>query len=253
MASLKQLAACIGLPQNFSVVGDFFGYASPPPWPLAEQSTNLLSQTGLPQSLSLLTQMQRLKQTHFHLNIIRVGTDANDLMEADDEQNLDCAVQLTRDIYAAVGIGIGRVERWWMIPLADNTGFEVIDDECEAEELVDAYGVHKGGVDCFFVRVIMNSLGFIGVYPGGSDGIVVEAREESFDGTARTMAHELGHFLGLDTGGTDGNGHQNNTPTNLMAQTKIPQGAGISLLAATQLNSAQVATLKGHDLMKKAC
>ena len=76
---------------------------------------------------------------HFALNVIRVGTDAAGLLSPAQEQNLDCAIQVTRDIFSAAGIGIGRVERWWNIPLSDNTGFEVIDDNDEAEELVETF------------------------------------------------------------------------------------------------------------------
>jgi len=185
MAGLRHFAACIGLPQKFSVVRDFFGYASPPPWTLAP------SQNNLPQSLSLLAQMKRLKQKHFHLNVIRVGASSFDgLLNAVDEQNLDCAVQITRNIYAAVGIGIGRVERWWMI---QNTSYETIDDDCEAEDLVDEYTVPNNGVDCFLVPLYVGLVA--GITP--DDGVVVESRETDFLGTARTMAHELGHFFGL--------------------------------------------------------
>ena len=134
MASLKQLAACIHLEAKFSVLRDFFGYVSAPPWNLAN------SQNALPQSLSLATQMKRLQQKHFHLNLIRVGTRSNGSLPTVDEQNLDCAVQLCRDIYASIGVGVGRVERW-IIPLSDNTGFNVIRDSCEAEDLVDEYSI----------------------------------------------------------------------------------------------------------------
>jgi hypothetical protein len=68
------------------VVGDFFGYASPPPWNLGPSA----EQTNLPQSLSLLTQVKRLNQKHFHVNVIRVGTDSNGLLSPADEQNVDC-------------------------------------------------------------------------------------------------------------------------------------------------------------------
>src|SRR4051812_5670610 len=129
MASLKRLAACIGLGPRFFVVGDFFGYRSAPPWNLAP------SQTGLPQSLSLATQMKRLQQTHVHLNLITVGASAA------DKQNLDSAVQVTRDIYASFGIGIGRVQHWF-IPA--ESGYAVISDDCEAEDLVDEYGIGNG-------------------------------------------------------------------------------------------------------------
>ena len=229
MASLRQLASCIGLPQNFSIVGHFFGYASPPPWSLAP------SQANLPQSLSVLTQAKRIAQPHFNLNIIRVGASAFDgLLNAVDEQNIDCAVQITRNIYAAVGVGIGRVERWWMI---QNTSYETIDDDCEAEDLVDEYTVPNNGVDCFVVPLYVGSTA--GITP--DDGLVVESRETKFLGTARTMGHELGHYFGL--------GHQNSQPNNLMCQSKL----ATAMPGSAQLGSSQVATIKAHDAMQASC
>jgi hypothetical protein len=237
MTSLRELALCIGLPQDFSVITHFFGYASSPPWNLAP------SQTNLPQSLSLLTQMKRLHQPHFHLNLIRVGTGSNGLLPAVDEQNLDCAVHITRRIYAAVGIGIGRVERWWMVPESDNTGYDVINDDCEAADLVDEYTVPNDGVDCFFVPSYVDKTA--GLCPAFADGVVVESRENTFVGTARTMAHELGHLFGL--------GHENDAPMNLMAQTSIVTQAGISLFAAVELNADQIEQIKKHQAMKGSC
>jgi hypothetical protein len=231
MASLRQLSACIGLQGTIRIVGDFFGYASAPPWNQAP------SQTNLPQSLSLLTQMKRLGQTHFHLNIIRVGTDGNGFLVAVDEENVDSAVQITRDIYAAEGIGIGRVDRWWMIPLSDNTGYDVIDDDCEAEDLVDDYGVHRGGIDCFVVPVYVG--GTAGIYP--DDGVVVESRENDFPGTARTMAHELGHYFSL--------GHENGSPGNLMCQSRFANPMPNSV----NLNSDQLDDVKDSDAMRGGC
>ena len=246
MASLRQLAACIGLPGNFSVVRGFFGYASPPPWNLAP------SQTNLPQSLSLLTQMKRLQQKHFHLNVIRVGASSFDgLLNAVDEQNLDCAVQLTRDIYAAAGIGIGRVERWWMI---QNTAYDVLEDDCEAEDLIDDYTVPNDGVDCFLVWTFVSLT--VGVTFDDSDGVVVESRENTFLGTARTMAHELGHFFGLKSGGTDGVGHLNNTPSNLMCQSKLANkisSGEVAIPGSTQFNFMQLVFIKSHVAMKEPC
>jgi hypothetical protein len=226
VASLRELAGCIGLPDNFALVGDFFGYASAPPWNLAP------SQNLLPQSLSVLTQAKRLQLTHFHVNVIRVGASEFDgLMNAIDEQNLDCAVQMTRDIYAPFGIGIGRVIRWWMI---QNTSYETIDDDGEAEDLVDEYTVTNDGVDCFFVPLYKGGIGGITEF----DGVVVQSRVKSkeggFPGTARSMAHEFGHYFGL--------GHENGSPGNLMCQSTLAN----PMPGGTNLNDDQVDEMKTH-------
>ncbi len=231
MVWLRDLAKCLGLAGTFSVVGDFFGYASAPPWNLAPSQTN----PNLPQSVSLLTQMRRVRQYHFHLNIVRVGTNANGFLPQVDEQNVDCAVHVTRDIFAAAGIGIGRVQRGWHIELSENTGYDVIGDDCEAEDLVDEYSVANDGIDCFLVPLYDGDVG--GYAPSGGDGVVVESREGDFFGTARTMAHELGHYLGL--------GHENGDPNNLMCQTKVVQA--FMMLGAFGLNSLADATAITED------
>jgi hypothetical protein len=235
VASLRALASCIGCPPTFRIVRNFFGYASGPPWNLAPAS----QQASLPQSLSVLKQMRRLQQTHFHLDLVRVGTDANGLLAPRDEQNLDCAVQMAREIYGAIGVGIGRVNRWWLIPLSDHTGFDVIDDDCEASDLIDEFDAPGGGIDVFLVQAWAGDT--VGTTPAKGDGVAVESRETDFLGTARTMAHELGHYFGL--------GHENDSPNNLMCQTSHAN----AMPGSTQLNADQVNDIKDSDDMHSAC
>lgn len=233
MASIRQIAHCIGLSGRISVIHNFFGYAKAPPWTLAS------SQSSLPQSLSLLKQMRLLRGRHVHLNVIRVGTDGNGLLSAAEEEAIDCAIQITRNIYAAVHLGIGRVERWWHIPLADDTGYDFIDSDGEAEALVDEYGVDNDGLDVFYVPFYDGTT--LGLYPWKGDGVVVEILTKNFLQTARTTAHELGHFAGL--------GHENDEPDNLMCQSKFAKPMPISV----QLNSNQVETIMSHDKVKVGC
>jgi hypothetical protein len=134
MASIKQLARCIGLSGDISIVRDFYGYTSVP----------------TEKQLSLLTQARLLKSPHIHLNLIRVGTNENGWFSDTDEQEIDAAVQIMRDIYATVSIGVGRVERYF-ITVAQAKGRDIIDSDDEATELTDEWSVPNDALDVFFV------------------------------------------------------------------------------------------------------
>jgi len=219
MTSIRQLGACLGFSGAFSIVRHFFGYASPPPWPDAPL------QSHLPRSLSLLNQAKRIQQPYFNLNLVRVGTDDEDLLTPWDEQNVDCAVQLARNVYAHIGVGIGRVDRWWYIPRSANTGYDVIDDDCEADELIDAYDLPDNGIKVFFVTAWYSD-DVVGRTDGDEDGSVVLLQKENFVGTGRTLAHELGHMFGL--------GHENDNRYNLMCQGGTARKAFDPVLPADQ-------------------
>ena len=207
MASLRSLAACIGVTGEFSVVRDFFGHASPPPWrPVSPDNIP-------PPSLSLLTQIRRLQQPYFNINVVRVGTNSDgifasegvdDIDDAVHEKNVDAAVALAREIYGAIGVGIGRVERWGI--RSAETHYEVIDSHAEAAELVDekAWIGNPDGIDVFVVKAYLDASGRCP--PKQQTGVVVVSTETDFPFTAHTFSHELGHFF-------LGRGHKKTTPT----------------------------------------
>jgi hypothetical protein len=239
MASLRQLAGCLGLPSAFSLVRDFFGYASPPPWPK-------LTQDNVPTRLSVLTQARLVRQPHLNLHVVRVGTlDNGRFADPVDEQQVDAAVQLARRVFAEIDVGIGRVKRSWHVPLSKGTGFDVIDDECEADELIDAYDLPQDGIKAFFVLDWSCSSATsctVGHTDGDKDGCVVELQDGNTVGTGRALAHELGHVLGF--------GHENDDPSNLMCQGGTAKTAlGISsdqmIPATTGFYDWQVQAIRG--------
>ncbi len=116
MASLREIADCIGIKKNFEVVRDFFGY-----------------QTGAPGQISLLRQMRLAQGHHVHLNLIRVGEWPRYSTDA-DEQEIDSAVAFTRDTYATVDFGVANVGRR-AISSDKAGGFANIGSDDEAVEL----------------------------------------------------------------------------------------------------------------------
>jgi hypothetical protein len=220
MASIRQLANCIGVSGTFWVLRDFFGYA-----------------TGAPDTLSLRQQVQLLQGNHLHVNVIRVGIES--FTDADEEE-IDFAVHSTRSYYAAVNLGIGRVERY-RITTADANGRDYIDNDGEAEALTDEWTVSNDAADVFIVR------GYAGTTIGlsrvdgpcdkdakGMDGSVV-AIESTPTISGLVFAHELAHYLGL--------GHVNDS-NNLMNPT-VPNGG--------QLTSSQGSTMRSHCFVKSGC
>jgi hypothetical protein len=234
MASLKQLARCIGLSGDISIIRDFYGYTRVP--------------TGT--QLSLLTQARLLKNPHIHLNLIRVGTNENGWFSDAEEQEIDTAVQIMRNIYATVGIGIGRVERY-SITAAQANGRQNIDSNDEAITLTDEWTVPNDALDVFFVLTYAMPTNGLSRTDGscdkdakGMDGSVVAIQGDTTNQpliTGHTLAHEIGHYLGLDQ---DFDGNHSPDPNNLM-YFQVPNGG--------QLTGGQGGVMKLHCRMKAAC
>ena len=208
MASIRQMANCIGLSGDISLVEDFYGYLK-----------------GGPKQLSLLKQVLLLKGKHIHLNLIRVGIESfTNEGKNNDEQEINLAVQFTRDTYATVNLGIGRVERYW-ITTADAEGREHIDSDGEARKLTRKWTVDNDALDVFFVLTYTGTTIGLSAVDGpcnkdrkSINGSVV-AIEGSPNTTGFVLAHEVGHYLGLS--------HRDNDSTNLMFPV-VPNGGNLT-------------------------
>ncbi len=218
MASLKQICSCIGVGGQISLLHDFFGF-----WSHA------------PQDVSVLTQVRRLQGRHVHMNMITVGT-----FTTANDQEVDAALQATRDLYAQVNLGVGRIE-WYGISAAEANGRDHIDSNGEAESLTDEWTVDNSSMDIFFVLTYAGSVIGLSRVDGpcnkdakGMDGSVV-AIEGSTNITGFVLAHEAGHYLGL--------GHSSSN-SNLMFGS-VPNGGG--------LTAGQGNNMKNHCFTRAGC
>jgi hypothetical protein len=202
--SLRQIArGCLGIRGEFQVVRDFFGYV-----------------TGAPQEVSLLRQLNLL-DAHVNISLIRMGIES---FTQQDEEEIDAAVAFMRDTYAAVDIGVGAVERFF-VTTDDTNGRDHIADDDEAEELTHEWSTAYGSIDVFLVRTYAGSA--VGAAPlegpedkdknGPMTGVVL-ALEGSTTVTGFALAWLVGCYLGLK---------ESDNSNNLMFAT-VPNGANLT-------------------------
>lgn len=189
MASLSKAARCIGLSGRISIIRDFFGY-----W------------TGAPKPLSLLTQVRLLQGKHIHLNLIRA---ASSLALDPFPKRIDAALQFMRDTYATVGVGVGRINRFFV----PQGGYEILVDDYVAQDLFDSWSAPGEGIDVFLVISLVGPRIGLSPTPGpcdkdGKDSGVAIGVFESGTQLGTVFAHEIGHYLGLE--------HEDKLPDNLM-------------------------------------
>src|SRR5262249_22224069 len=118
MASIRDLAKCIGVTDDdVSVLGHFFGFsgATVPPGAV----------------VSVSQQIDRLALPHFHVTLVRIGSDQFLTADTDD---LNLAIITVRDIYAKHGFGIGRVQHWG-VATADAGGLDTVTKKRELRQI----------------------------------------------------------------------------------------------------------------------
>jgi metallopeptidase family M12-like protein len=247
-ASLRALASCIGINGPFSVLSDFYGFGRPrlPTDP-----------TGAHVDVSLTDQINSLRGRHFNLNVIEVGSDQ---FTASDHDEIDYSIFKVRNIYRQVGLGVGRVLHWG-IPTADAGGFDSPTSQDDLDDLTADWSVANDGIDLFMPHNMMvMSNGGVVLGQSAEDGPCGD-KDAVFgmsgatcglwgsDETARTFAHELGHYLGLSHNHGDACPTATSDRNNLMAQSRCD----ITDRDSTLLTSAQGADISDHCSTKAGC
>jgi hypothetical protein len=233
--SMRQVATgCLGLSGPISMTTGVFGYVF-----------------GLPsRPIALKRQLELAKGTAFNLSVILVGhrTDFSGTISRADVARITYAVQGTREIYAQQNVGVRKVF-WTHIPEEDVGNYTIITDKPEAEDLTEDWSAGNDGVDAFFVQSILNAGGW-STTPGpcdksdkGMSGAVLEL-SGSDDFTSVLLAHEVGHYLGLE--------HASSI-NNVMGVDSDGNGIGEISTSSTGLSSSQGSTMKTHCSMKGAC
>jgi hypothetical protein len=234
--SMRQVATgCLGLSGPISMTTGVFGYVF-----------------GLPsRPIALKRQLELAKGTACNLSVILVGhrNDFSGTISRADVARITFSIDRAREIYAQQSVGIRKLF-WTHIPEEDVGNYAVITNQPEAEDLTDDWSASSNdGLDVFFVQSILNAAGW-STTPGpcdksgkGMSGSVVELNN-SDDFTGLVLAHEVGHYLGLNHA---------NTITNLMGVDSNNDGIGEINSSSTGLTSSQGNTMKTHCSMKGAC
>jgi hypothetical protein len=182
MNSIKDALNCLGFAGETSVVNHLFGYPF------------------VPKEMSVRKQVEALSGKHYHINVIQVAPEDYPSFAT---HQICYSLQVTRDIYGSVGVGIGKIE-WFFITRAEAGSKAVTDSESEASDLTGDWTVPNNGLDLFVVRLMTDTDGWSAVNGScdknskGMTGSVVELFAGNDDYAANGFAHEMGHYLGLE-------------------------------------------------------
>jgi hypothetical protein len=189
--SLRSVATdCRGASPPFAAKEDLFDY-----------------RFGTTRSLSVRDQLGRVRGQSFGVNVILVCRESFD---AGDIRQVAGAVQEARDLFAQKGIGIREVE-WYQVPKSEANGHCGIGvggpSHGEAKALTQDWTVDNDLMDLFVVQTVTEKDGWSAIdgecdkQTGGCKSQMSGSVLELFEPTTTMgilMAHELGHYFGLE-------------------------------------------------------
>jgi hypothetical protein len=195
--------------------------------------------------VSVLDRAAALTIKHFHLNLIRVGTE---IFSDQDLQTMKDGLGILQVIFLTAGVGVGSTDHY-SIPLAQADGYAFPSSEAQADAITEEWSFPDDRLDVFVVAYLPGtSLGFappLGSCRKGLNlpfvGCVIRYESDYGVGAstdfvfAKILAHEVGHYLGLP--------HVSD-PNNLMYPT-WPSGV--------QLTAEQGAIMKKHCFIRFGC
>ena len=187
--------------------------------------------------------------------MIKVGSDQ---FTTSDHNEIDYSIFKVRNVYRQIGLGVGHI-RHWVVSTADANGLDSPTTEGDLEDLTADWTVANDGVDLFIPHnmnipsnggMILGKSAINGPCDKNAKGMTgATCGLWGSEQTARTFAHELGHYLGLS------HNHGAACPTttaalnNLMAQSRCAS----STRNSTLLTSAQGTDMSDHCSTKAGC
>lgn len=228
--SLREIAgSCLGVSGTFSVARDVFGYV------YGEMN----------ETVSLRKQLTLAKGPCINLSIVLVGhrDDFSGFVTLSDVRAVQVGIHIAREIYGKVDLGIRKIY-WQRISPEDAGNYATINDSSEGKSLTEDWSSPTDGLDVFFCPQVNGADGWSDLGgtcdKGAKDawtGTVCElGMSPAFTGVL--LAHEVGHYLGLDTG-----------PSIQNVMGEDPDGDNIDSINS---NSTDITTAQG-DVMKAHC
>jgi len=253
--SVRQIAQnCLGVTGDISINTHVYGYifrGTDGSVFGTLSGSDTLPGSGAATTRSLKRHLQTVSGKATDLVIILVSheNDFSGVVTRDQVTKAQYAIQIARDIYAQRDLGI-RTIRWQRIPVADAGGYANITDRGEAEDLTDDWSSSGGGIDVFMVQTIGDAAGWSNVDGPCSkeskfdlSGVVLElSLGRRFTGVL--LAHEVGHYLGLEHA---------NSGTNMMGVDSNNDGIGEINNNSTQLTSSQGTKMRSHCSVRGPC